>query len=364
MNEPVKTAGYAVIEPESKGRMHKEPRHPYRSGFDRDRDRIIHSQAFRRLEGKTQVFAPTVNDHYRNRLTHSIEVAQIGRTIAKVMGLNESLTEAVCLGHDLGHAPFGHAGEKILNELMSQHGGFEHNRQTVRIVELLENPYPDFTGLNLMYETVQGLAKHQSPYDNPSGHKDINCSLEGQLADIADRIAYNCHDLEDGMRSELISSQQIMQVEIFEQAYHHINAGKIKDKSVSATRTAKTIIDMLVSDCIAESVKKISDSGIHCTEDVYVRSENLITLSEGMLQKLQQLEGFLLQNLYLSKPVSDANKPVKKWLEKLFLKLCSDPELLPQRYYQLIGTQGIKRTVCDHIASMTDRFCMKMLETV
>lgn len=361
MSETTKTADYAVKETQSRGRVHKEPSHPYRSGFDRDRDRIIHSQAFRRLEGKTQVFAPALNDHYRNRLTHSIEVAQIGRTIAKAMGLNESLTEAVCLGHDLGHAPFGHAGEKVLNELMEQFGGFEHNRQTVRIVELLENPYPDFAGLNLRYETVLGLSKHKSPYDNPCRQNNLNCSLEGQIADIADRIAYNCHDLEDGMQAELICEEQVRQVDIFEQAQNHINAVNIKDRSVSATRTSKTIIDILVSDCITASCEKISQVNIKSVEDVYKRSENLIILSDEMLSNLIQLEEFLLNNLYLSKQVTDANRPVEIWLEKLFSKICKDPALLPQRHQQLIETQSLQRTVCDHIASMTDRFCMKML---
>jgi dGTPase len=191
---------YAVTEEVSLGRRFAEEAHPYRSAFERDRDRVIHCSAFRRLEGKTQVFTPGLDDTYRTRLTHSIEVAQIGRTIAKVLGLNESLTEAICLAHDLGHAPFGHAGEAALNALMAEHGGFEHNAQSLRIVDLLEHPYPQFMGLNLMYETRLGLAIHRSRYDQPQnyGFAEANCTLEGQVADLADRIAYNCHDLDDG----------------------------------------------------------------------------------------------------------------------------------------------------------------------
>ncbi|MBP8305356.1 MAG: dNTP triphosphohydrolase, partial [Phycisphaerae bacterium] len=203
-------AGYAVTEANSRGRDFPEAPHPYRSPFERDRDRIIHSSAFRRLEGKTQVFTPGLDDFYRTRLTHTIEVAQIGRTMARALGLNEALTEAICLAHDLGHPPFGHAGEEVLNDLMAPYGGFEHNRQTLRIVTLLEHPYPRYMGLNLVYETRLGLAKHSSPYDSP-GHVDFPegvCSLEGQVADLADRIAYNGHDLEDGRRARLVIGEQ------------------------------------------------------------------------------------------------------------------------------------------------------------
>ena len=245
-------AGYAVTEKASRGRQFPEKAHPYRSDFERDRDRIIHCSAFRRLEGKTQVFTPGLDDHYRTRLTHSIEVAQLGRTIAKELGLNVTLTEAICLAHDLGHPPFGHAGETVLNNLMDTFGGFEHNRQTVRVVELLEHPYPDFPGLNLMYETRLGLAKHETPYDKPQDGQTgrANCSLEGQVADIADRIAYNCHDLEDGMRAGLIDSEQLKNIEIFTEAQSRLVAKAIEDKTIRNTRTAKAIIDRLVGDCI------------------------------------------------------------------------------------------------------------------
>ena len=211
---------YAVTEALSKGRAFTETPHRYRSDFERDRDRVIHCSAFRRLEGKTQVFTPGLDDYYRTRLTHTIEVAQIGRTIAKALGLNEALTEAICLAHDLGHPPFGHAGEAVLNDLMKDHGGFEHNSQTRRIVELLEHPYPAFMGLNLMYETRLGLAKHKSRYDVPQGDtfNEANCTLEGQIADLADRIAYNCHDLEDGMKARLLETEQMEPIEIFTEA--------------------------------------------------------------------------------------------------------------------------------------------------
>jgi dGTPase len=375
-------ANYAVTEKKSRGRQFLEKPHPYRTDFERDRDRIIHCSAFRRLEGKTQVFTPGLDDYYRTRLTHSIEVAQIGRTIAKALRLNESLTEAICLAHDLGHPPFGHAGEKILNELMTEFGGFEHNQQTMRIIDLLEHPYPDFMGLNLMYETRLGLAKHKSRYDRPTDDSfaEKNCSLEGQVADIADRIAYNCHDLEDGMRASLISVEQLTTVEIFTEAQQSIRVlakpafdlpeGMAKpktglrpgDRTIRRTRTAKTIINMLVSDCIEASKKKISEANIKIVDDVYGRTENLIVLSADSEAKLNELEEFLLENFYRHRTLMETAEKVKTWLGKLFESLCRDKNLMPAYFRSFIPQQGLERTVCDYIAGMTDRFCLKMLK--
>jgi len=357
---------YAVTEIRSRGRVFTERPHPYRSDFERDRDRIIHCSAFRRLEGKTQVFTPGLDDYYRTRLTHSIEVAQIGRTIAKILHLNVSLTEAICLAHDLGHSPFGHAGEKVLNCLMAEFGGFEHNQQALRIVDLLEHPYPDFTGLNLMYETRLGLVKHRSPYDKPQDDTfaEQNCSLEGQVADVADRIAVNSHDLEDGMRAGLISSKQLKSLEIFTEAQSRINAKAIEDKTVRRTRTAKTIIDTLVSDCIDASEKTITRANLNTVDDVYHHSENLIVLSAENNAKLMELEKFLLQNFYLHKSLIQTANQIKNWLEQLFERLCRRQKLMPGYFQQLAAKEGLQRTVCDYIAGMTDRYCLKMLEEI
>ena len=357
---------YAVTETRSRGRVFTERPHPYRSDFERDRDRIIHCEAFRRLEGKTQVFTPGLDDYYRTRLTHSIEVAQIGRTIAKELRLNESLTEAICLAHDLGHSPFGHTGEKVLNVLMGEFGGFEHNSQTLRIVDMLEHPYPDFRGLNLMYETRLGLAKHRGPYDKPKDEtfSEPNCSLEGQAADIADRIAVNSHDLEDGMRAGVISSEQLKSIEIFTKAQSRINADSIKDRTIRRTRTAKAIIDMLVSDCIAAGKKAVAGANVRTVDDVYRHSENLIVLSAENDDKLTELEKFLLQNFYLHKSVTQTAEEIKIWLKQLFEKLCQKPQLMPGYFEQLAAKEGLQRTVCDYIAGMTDRFCLKMLEKI
>lgn len=361
---PDALASYAVIESGSKGRRFAQESHPYRTGFVRDRDRIIHSSAFRRLEGKTQVFMPGKDDYYRTRLTHSIEVAQIGRTIAKAMGLNESLTEAICLAHDLGHSPFGHSGEAVLNDLMVEFGGFEHNRQSLRVVDLLEHPYADFAGLNLMYETRLGLAKHHTRYDSPQVEefREANCSLEGQAADIADRIAYNCHDLEDAMRAGLITDGQLKDIVIFAEAQQRIEAGRIDDAVVQRTRTAKAIIDGLVGDAIAASKAAIAETGVQTVEQAYERSENLVMLSDTAEANLVEFEQFLLENVYRDSSLQKANKQVAGWLERLFEMFVDRPGLMPDYFQELAGQEGIQRTVCDYIAGMTDRYCLKILE--
>jgi len=356
-------ARYAVTESNSRGRRFAEKPHRYRSGFERDRDRVIHCSAFRRLEGKTQVFTPGLDDYYRTRLTHSIEVAQIARTIAKALGLNENLTEAICLAHDLGHPPFGHAGESVLNQLMAELGGFEHNQQTLRIVELLEHPYPDFMGLNLMYETRLGLARHRSPYDNPGqdGFAEKSCSLEGQTANVADRIAYNCHDLEDGQRARLINAEQLTHIELFTEAQDKINADNIADKTIRRTRTAKAIIDKLVGDCIDVTRSRMHHLSIETVDDVYGTSEPVVVLSQRSSAQLAELEKFLLANFYRHKQLSSAAAKVENWLGSLFDKLCEKPDLMPGYFRRFIPDQGLERTVCDYIAGMTDRFCLKML---
>jgi dGTPase len=356
-------SNYAVTEKISRGRKFPEKPHPYRSAFERDRDRIVHCSAFRRLEGKTQVFTPGLDDYYRTRLTHSIEVAQIGRTIAKELRLNESLTEAICLAHDLGHPPFGHAGEKVLNDLMRQFNGFEHNKQTLRIVDLLEHPYPDFMGLNLMYETRLGLARHTSPYDQPQNgtFDEPNCSLEGQIANIADRVAYNCHDLEDGLRAGLIKSE-LLNLEIVKRAESQINADAIKDRTIRRTRTAKAIIDMLVSDCLETSKKTLAETKVKSVSDIYTSSQDLISISANSEEKLAEMESFLMRNFYMHPSLIQTADKVKNWLQTLFEKLCKEPQLMPGYFQSFISDQGLQRTVCDYIAGMTDRFCLNLLK--
>jgi dGTPase len=347
----------------SKGRAFPEPPHPYRSDFERDRDRIIHSSAFRRLEGKTQVFSPGRDDYYRSRLTHSIEVAQIGRTIAKVLGLNESLTEAICLSHDLGHPPFGHNGEHALDELMAGHGGFEHNAQTLRIVTLLEHPYPAFMGLNLMYETRLCLAKHKSRYDVSDDHAfaEVNCTLEGQIADVADRIAYNCHDLEDGLRARLIDGNTIRDVQIYAEAAKQVGAERIPDWTIRRARTAKTITDRLVGDCIDDSRRRIAEAGIRTAPEACNRAENLVALSPQSDRLLSELEQFLHANFYRHDRLLEAAQRTGAWLTELFEQLCREPHRMPGYFRDFIPEHGLRRAVCDYVAGMTDRYCLTLL---
>jgi dGTPase len=320
---------YAVSVESSRGRAFPEKPHPYRSDFERDRDRIIHCSAFRRLEGKAQVFTPGLDDYYRTRLT-----------LAKELGLNESLTEAICLAHDLGHSPFGHNGEKVLNDLMGRFGGFEHNRQALRIVDLLEHPYPDFMGLNLMFETRLGLAKHRSTYDKPQGETfdEKNCSL--------------------------IGNEQLKSVRIFNETQDRIGAEAIKDLTIRRTRTAKAIIDKLVSDCLDASKRTLAETKPETVNEVYARSENLIVLSTDSEAELAELEGFLMQNFYLHESLIQTAEKVKTWLEQLFERLCREPELMPGYFQRFIPQQGLQRAVCDYIAGMTDRFCLKTLDEI
>jgi dGTPase len=361
---PNENISYAVSELSSRGRKFAERPHPYRNAFERDRDRIIHCDAFRRLSGKTQVFAPGLDDNYRSRFSHSIEVSQIGRTLARVLGLNETLTEAICLAHDLGHSPFGHAGEAALNRLAASFGGFEHNRQSLRIVDFLEHPYVDFAGLNLMYETRLGLAKHRSPFDNPAKQefREACCSLEGQVADVADRIAYNCHDLEDAMRAGMVTAEQLADVQIAAEASGRINADAIEDGSIRRTRIAKVIIDVLVSDVIETSRANIAKAKIQTLADVYACGRNLVELSFEAELQLRMFEKFLMDNVYMHPSLREAQKQVEIWLERLFELFKQKPELMPIHYQRLISQQGLERTIVDYIAGMTDGFCKKMVE--
>lgn len=357
-------APFAVRESNSQGRQHSEPAHLYRSAFERDRDRIIHCAAFRRLEGKTQVFTTGLNDHYRTRLTHSIEVSQIGRTLARNLGVNEILTEAICLAHDLGHPPFGHAGEAVLNELTAECGGFEHNRQTLRIVDFLEHPYPDFAGLNLMFETRLGLMKHSSPYDRPDDRDEWppRPTIEGQIADLADRIAYNCHDLEDGIRARLIDYEQLKGLDLFSEVAERQRLDRIEDYVVRRTRLSKGMLDFLAIDAIETSRAALAEAHIETWQQAAAHPEPLVKLSPSAEAGLCGLEVFLMEKMYLHPDLQASARQAGQWLRRLFGWLCGQPEAMPSYYRRLIETEGLERTVCDYIAGMTDRYCANRAE--
>ncbi|AQQ69948.1 Deoxyguanosinetriphosphate triphosphohydrolase [Limihaloglobus sulfuriphilus] len=350
-----------VTREKSRGREYPVKDHPYRCAFDRDRDRIIHASSFRRLEGKTQVFSPGIDDNFRTRLTHTIEVAQIGRTIAHVMGLNESLTEAICLAHDLGHSPFGHCGESILNELMSGFGGFEHNRQSLRQIELLEHPYPEYMGLNLMYETRLGLGRHHSTYDLAMDARfpEKHCSLEGQITNCADRIAYNCHDLEDGMRSRIIRLDQVKDMDLVKMASDTLKVNFSGDSFVKSSRIVKTMLDFLVGDLIETTYKNIENFNIKTLEDVYYAQEDVVGLSAATDSRLRDIEHFLMENLYMTSSMKTAVGEARECLEYIFARLVKEPELMPKYYRGFIERDGLHRAVCDYISGMTDKFCLQ-----
>jgi len=292
-----------------------------------------------------------------------MEVAQIGRTIAEQLGANPVLTEAICLGHDIGHAPFGHQGERVLNELTADIGGFEHNRQTLRVVDFLERPYPGIEGLNLMYETRLGFARHHGPYDKPEGDEfdDVNCSIEGQIADVSDRIAYNCHDLEDAMRGRLLDEQSVRGLRLIDDAYRKISADKIESVFIRRTRSAKTVIDTLVGDCIETSRQAIEKNNIRNLDDVLNSDQKLVCMSEKSEAGLSEIGAFLRENVFNTPQARQTDREIKRNLEILFEIICRKPDIMPYYYRRLADQSGLRRAVCDYIAGMTDRFCMKTL---
>ncbi|MBI5872913.1 MAG: deoxyguanosinetriphosphate triphosphohydrolase [Candidatus Omnitrophica bacterium] len=361
-------APYAMKSKDSRGRKHREEEHPYRSPYQRDRDRIIHSAAFRRLEYKTQVFVNHEGDYYRTRLTHSLEVSQIARTIAKTLRLNEELAEALSLAHDLGHTPFGHAGEEILNELMAGHGGFEHNLHTLKIVDELEERYPDFPGLNLSWETREGIVKHRTEYDKAKIPKDLEPglmpTLEAQIVDIADEIAYDNHDLDDGLTSGLIQETSLEKIGFWQQAREEIE-NKHPDIRNPKRRyqIIRKLIAVLVDDVITESQKKLKNNGILDTSAVKLFPERLIDFSEGLKVRRKPLREFLQTGLYRHYRVNRMSDKARRFIRMLFCAYIDNTSMLPEELQGKINEKYDKfRVVCDYIASMTDRYALDEYE--
>ena len=356
---------YAQKSADSAGREYPEPPHPYRIAYERDRARIIHSRAFRRLEYKTQVFLNGTGDHLRTRLTHTIEVASVSRTIARALGLNEDLTESIALAHDLGHPPFGHSGEEVLHELMKGHGGFEHNTQSVRIVEMIEQKYPRFAGLNLSWEVREGLKKHAKFYEAaPTAAADAGphrCpSLEAQLANLADEITYYSHDLDDGLDFDLITPEQLSELTVWQttlgEVSHHFPhlTGKPLNSYV-----IRCIIDRQVQDVIATSRELIAAAGVQSADDVRRQERPLIRYSEELRQENATLRRFLYANLYYHPRVAGANTRACKLLRDVFEAYLEKPELLGTATAQRVEQEGLHRTVCDYLSGMTDRYVIE-----
>ena len=347
---------------DSRGRKFTEERHAYRTEFQRDRARIIHARAFRRLEYKTQVFLNGTGDHLRTRLTHTIEVASISRTIARALSLNEDLAEAIALAHDLGHSPFGHSGEETLAECMEGHGGFEHNDQSLRVVDLLETPYPNFPGLNLTFEVREGLQKHQAFYDPPEPNADAyRCpSLEAQIANLADEITYYSHDLDDAVNFEILSSDQLEEVAVWQRSHAAVSARYPDAREPELHKLIiSNIIDVQVRDVITSSAAAIERAGVESADEVRRAERPLICYSDELLAANGELRRFLYKNVYYHPRVAEVNRRACEMLRAVFLAYVQTPEMLGEGATRRVEAEGLHRTVCDYIAGMTDRYLIE-----
>ncbi|MHB8121875.1 MAG: deoxyguanosinetriphosphate triphosphohydrolase [Desulfuromonadaceae bacterium] len=357
-------AGYACTSRASRGRRHPEEHRDNRPAFERDRDRIIHCAAFRRLEYKTQVFVNHEGDYYRTRLTHSLEVAQIGRAIARKLHLNEELTEALALSHDLGHTPFGHTGEEVLNRLMQGYGGFEHNMQSFRVVDELEERYYGFNGLNLTWEVREGIIKHSTPYD---GAGEIMAeflpgtvpSIEGQIINYADEVAYNNHDIDDGLKSGYITLEMLEQVDLWREVcsgvrkkYPGIDSKRLVYQTISA------LIGLLITDICTTTSSNVAELGITSLDDLRRVNRSVVHFNEDITLRNMALKRFLFQNLYRHHKVDKMRVKAEIFITRLFETYLSHPNLLPPKYQSRMERFGLQRVVCDYIAGMTDRFAL------
>lgn len=356
-------ASYAMKSYNSRGRVHKEQEHPYRSLYQRDRDRIIHSAAFRRLEYKTQVFVNHEGDYYRTRLTHTLEVAQIARTIANGLRLNVDLTEAIALAHDLGHTPFGHSGEDALNELMLKDGGFNHNVHGLRVVDILEERYPDFPGLNLSWEVREGIVKHSSLYDKAGRKKELapeeSPTLETQIVDIADEIAYDNHDIDDGLTSGLLKEDDLRQMPIWEILSDRIaKKYSVIEKDLRKYLIIRSLIDMQVTDLINETEKRLKAFRVKTYLDVKKSKKKIASFSDNLLALRKPLRQLLMKKLYHHYRVMRMSIKAKKFIQEIFLFYIDNPQALPANIQKNLARSNVRRVVCDYIAGMTDRYAL------
>ena len=360
-------APYAMRSSTTRGRLHPEPEDAFRTVYRRDRDRIIHSTAFRRLEYKTQVFVNHEGDYYRTRLTHTLEVAQIAGSIARALRLNEDLVEAVALAHDIGHPPFGHAGEDVLRELMADHGGFDHNLQGLRIVDVLEERYPGFPGLNLTWEVRESINKHRTPYDHGGLRVDLDPNvsplLESQIADIADEIAYDNHDLDDGLTSGLIREEDLQGLELWDAAREAVEQrarGVPMTAEIRKYQIIRLLIDRQITDLISTSVERFSRDRLASVQEVRAHRERLITFSDGMLARRSPLKAFLWKRLYQHYRVIRMADKAKRFITELFQAYLKGPTQLPNTTrLRLERGEEPARVVCDYLAGMTDRYCLE-----
>jgi len=359
--ERERLAPWALKSADSRGRVYPQEEHAYRTAFQRDRDRIVHSRAFRRLEYKTQVFVHHEGDHYRNRLTHTLEGGQIARSIARALRLNEELAEAVVLAHDLGHTPFGHAGERVLADLMKTHGDFDHNRQSLRIVDWLEERHPHYRGLNLSYETREGILKHGCDWSHPVPVPEVTVqpTLEAQVADRADEIAYTNHDVDDGLRSGLLLPEQLETAELWRDTREHVSArlGETTER-VLHTRTIAALIDRLVTDLLEQTAANLTAAAPVDADAVRATTERFVALSPALAEPFGALKQLLYDHLYCHPRVVEANEHAVQVLGELFEYYRADAGRLPERVRMRVDVDGLERAVADYVAGMTDRFAL------
>ena len=361
-SEETTLAPYACRSRLSKGRAYPEEEHEYRTAFQRDRERILHTTAFRRLEYKTQVFFNYEGDYYRTRLTHTLEVAQIGRSVARALGANEDLIESICLAHDLGHSAFGHSGEVALARLMKDYGGFDHNKQSLRIVTVLERRYPDFPGLNLTWELREGIVKHESEYDIADAsdfNPDLRGHLEAQIANAADEMAYTAHDLDDGLRSGMITPRMLEGITLWEILIESVGVRDHALDDLTRHRLIRRLIGLEVNDLVQTTYQRLRESNVRSVEELQRLPYNAMSFSEDMHRRNRQLKDFLYNNLYRHHRVVRMQVKAERILNDLFQAYHSEPNILPKHVQERVEEFGLERTICDYLAGMTDRFAVE-----
>ncbi len=355
-------APYGMRSKNSKGRAYLDKEPDYRTAFQRDRDRVLHTTAFRRLEYKTQVFINFEGDYFRTRLTHTLEVAQVGRTIARALGANEDLVEVVCMAHDLGHSPFGHAGEYTLRKLMKDFGSFDHNKQSLRIVTELEQRYPEYPGLNLTWETREGMVKHESEYDLADAREfnpELRGNLETQICNVADELAYTTHDLDDGLRSGMITPQMLNGIALWEIITETSKWNGPLLQDLERHRMIRKLVGLLVTDMIRATDTRLKESGAKSALDIQKLDHNVIGYSEDMQRRNRELKDFLFTKLYRHYRVMRMQVKAENIVTDLFTAYLAEPLMLPDHVQQWIPGRGLERTICDYIAGMTDRYAIE-----
>ena len=361
-HEDLTLAAYGLRSRDSRGRAFPESESDYRTAFQKDRDRILHTTAFRRLEYKTQVFVNYEGDYYRTRLTHTLEVAQIGRTIARALGVNEDLVEAICLAHDLGHPPFGHSGEVVLNRLMRDQGGFDHNKQSFRILTKLERRYKDFDGLNLTWETREGIVKHETEYDISDAsafNPELRGHIEAQIANLADELAYTTHDLDDGLRSGMIRPEMLEGIKLWEVIIARTGWSRRRSlPELSRHELIRELVGLEVSDLVSQTGKRISENAIKSVDELQRLSMNVIGHSQEITERNRELKDFLFKNMYRHPRVVRMAVKAERIISDLFEAYVQEAQMLPHEVQELAQKRGLDRAVCDYLAGMTDRYAI------